>query len=389
MLPNICENIPAAYILGSRNSASLSICFCLRLQSLGASKKINSSLQICLFLVAYVCRASMLRDARITLTLTGSRGVCVTCSSVTVCFRAAQKFTHTNEHAHRDTYALTHGRTHTHTHNRTIRVTQTCTAHAAACQFISHSVRVPVCVLKVTERVQSAPCFNGCWSLTETPLTWPARSSIRTARTYYKATRLGISCRAAELNEATRRDETRWLRSCRCQRRDATLSAAALRRYSIPAAAFGPQQLLLKERERQLKRAPGKLAIHIQRREKESERAGAGAFKALFAFLTRFYLTSFFVYFCLGILYNLSHNSAVPHARWAGGMFVPGSCVVCFVVACANLDNLLACKQFNRWSAELTSNRLRCSQICSILFWAFGSSNAQAICVAVNKRSSA
>lgn len=116
----------------------------------------------------------------------------------------------------------THARTHTHTHSRTIRVTQTCTGHVA-CLPVYQCVSVCVWVPKVTERVQSAPCFNGCWSLTETPLTWPARSSISNGQDLLQLNALGHqlpSCRAAE-SMSQRGNEMRRLRSWRCQRRDA------------------------------------------------------------------------------------------------------------------------------------------------------------------------
>lgn len=77
-----------------------------------------------------------------------------------------------------------------------------------ACQSVGLCVSLCVCVAKVTERVQSAPCFNGCWSLTETPLTWPARSSSNSnGQDLLQLNALGHqlpSCRVNGVNEAAR-----------------------------------------------------------------------------------------------------------------------------------------------------------------------------------------
>lgn len=193
--------------------------------------------------------------------------------------------------------------------------------------------------------------------------------------------RVGAS--AAELpsqwaNEATRcadyeadaaSDEMRDARCCRL----CLFAVTASLRQLVAHSSFRS-----KESEWQLKRAPAELAIHIQQRENEREREWermrAEALKALACFCPFIWLL--FCLFLFRVFITFLLNSAVPYCEREKG--VGGGDKrrdVCFVVPCANLDNLLACKQFNRWSAELAKCHLCCSKKCCIPFWAFESSN--------------
>lgn len=176
--------------------------------------------------------------------------------------------------------------------------------------------------------------------------------------------------------ESTRQrgNEMRRLRSWCCQPRDVVGSLP----LQHPCGSLWPTAAFGEESERQLKRAPAELAIHIQQRERESGRAWERelwkllpAFHLLFAF--------FSVYFCLGFLSHFLLHSAVPcsEREKCGGGGRWGD--VCFVVLCANLDNLLACKQFNRWSAELAKCHLCCSKKKKNVAYFFGLSKVQTL----------
>lgn len=128
---------------------------------------------------------------------------------------------------------------------------------------ISLSVCESVCVWvpKVTERVQSAPCFNGCWSLTETPLTWPARSSssISNGQDLLQLNALGHQLPSCRVNEPTRQRDAPitklTLLATSCEMRDVVGYASLPLQHPCgslwPTAAFAAKRASGSLRERQ------------------------------------------------------------------------------------------------------------------------------------------
>lgn len=146
------------------------------------------------------------------------------------------------------------------------------------------------------------------------------------------------SCR---VNEPTRQRDAPitklTLPATRCE----MLSVMPLCRYSIPAAACGPQQLSAKRASGSLRERQQSLQYTFSRereresgREWERERMRAGALKALACFSLLF--DFFSAYFCWGFLSHFLLNSAVPYCKWeegvVGGRGEAKGCVLCGAV---------------------------------------------------------